>query len=424
MNEDPNLSMTPAGTSLGAFGLRPKQLIIVAVVVLSVGLALWVILSHPRGSAGSSARARSEINRSVPVRAVEAVTGNVDLTVDALGTVTAFNTVTIHSRVDGPLVDVPFHEGQWVKSGDLLAQIDPRTFESALGQAKGQQARDQAQLAGARVDLDRYRGLLQKDSIAGQQVDAQQYTVRQLEGAVEADRAAVEAARLQLEFTRITAPFAGRVGLRQVDPGNIVHASDANGLAVLTQTRPIYVIFAVPSEHLPEIYARWHRGESLVAEAMDRDGKRLAQGTLEAMDNQIDVTTGTIKLKAKFPNQDDVLFPSQFVNVRLKIDTLPNATLIPSAAVQRGAPGTFVYVVDGEGKVALRKTALGPTSGDLVAVSSGVAPGESVVVDGLDKLRDGATVTVIENAAEPASGDPQTGRHKHNGSHDGSRARS
>jgi multidrug efflux system membrane fusion protein len=351
---------------------------------------------HHSADASGSGRGRGDASRAIAVRAQAATTGNVDVTVTALGTVTALNTATIHTRVDGPLISVPLREGQLVKAGDVLAVIDPRTFKAALDQAEGQLARDESQLAGAKVDLERYRLLLAKDSINKQQVDDQEATVRQLDGTVRADRAAADNARLQLEFTKITAPFDGRVGLRQVDPGNIVHAADTNGLVVLTQTHPIYVVFAVPSEHLSQIYPRWRKGEALAVDALDRNGQVLAHGKLAAMDNQIDPTTGTIKLKGQFDNQDDALFPSQFVDARLTVDQINGATLVPSAAVQRGAPGTFVYVVNSDGKVSLRKVALGPANGDLVSVTSGVKPGERVVIDGLDKLRDGSLVAVID----------------------------
>ncbi|TLZ03126.1 MAG: efflux RND transporter periplasmic adaptor subunit, partial [Gammaproteobacteria bacterium] len=239
----------------------------------------------------------------------------------------------------------------------------------------------------------------------------------QLEGAVRADKAAVENVRLQLTFTRITAPFAGRVGLRQVDPGNMVHASDANGIVVLTQTHPIYVVFAVPSEYVPQINRRFSRGDALPVEALDRDGKVVASGKLAAVDNQIDTTTGTIKLKALFDNSDDSLFPDQFVTARLRLDTLSGATLVPSAAVQRGAPGTFVYVVNADNTVSLRKMSPGPSSGDLVSVKDGVRPGEKVVIDGLDKLRDGAQVALIADsargAASPATPAPPPGQRPH-----------
>src|SRR5438094_3217612 len=352
-------------TALGqARGARRRRLFFAAVTaaVLAAVIA-WAMKPGGQSAGGPGGAGRGAFSGGpVPVRAVAATTGTVEVTVDALGTVTALNTATVHSRVDGPLLKVPFHEGQLVKAGDLLAQIDPSTFQATLDQAEGQLAKDQAQLAGARVDLDRYTGLLAKDSIARQTVDAQRFTVQQLEGAARADKAAVETARLQLTFTRITAPFAGRVGLRQVDAGNMVHASDPNGIVVLTQTRPIYVVFAVPSEYVPQINRHFSRGDALPVEALDRDGKVVASGKLAAVDNQIDTTTGTIKLKALFDNSDDSLFPEQFVTARLRLDTLSGATLVPSAAVQRGAPGTFVYVVNADNTVSLRKMSPGPSS--------------------------------------------------------------
>ncbi|MBV8784690.1 MAG: MdtA/MuxA family multidrug efflux RND transporter periplasmic adaptor subunit [Gammaproteobacteria bacterium] len=378
-----------------------------AVLVLLV-VAFWVYRQH---AASVAARERAAAaNRPVPVRVAPTTQGTVDVTVDALGTVAALNTATIRSRIDGPLLSVPFHEGQLVKAGDVLAQIDPSTFQAALGQSEGQLAKDEAQLAGARVDLDRYTGLLAKDSIATQTVDAQRYMVRQLEGTVRADSAAVATARLQLTFTRITAPFAGRVGLRQVDPGNMVHASDTNGLVVLTQTQPIYVLFAVPSEHLARIYPHWNRGDVLPVDALDRDDKPLAHGKLAAIDNQIDTATGTIKLKAIFDNADNALFPAQFVTARLRTDTLNNVTLAPGAAVQRGAPGTFVYVVGSDNKVALRTVTVGPVSGEQIAIESGLKVGERVVIDGLDKLHDGAAVAVIAPGAENSAPSPPRGQ--------------
>lgn len=400
------------GTSLGRLvgHIRTHPVLAGAALLVLLVLAFWMYRQH---QATLAARERAAAaNRPVPVRVATVAQGTVDVTVDALGTVSALNTATIRSRVDGPLLSVPFHEGQLVKAGDLLAQIDPSTFQAALNQAEGQLAKDQAQLAGARVDLDRYTGLLAKDSIASQTVDAQRYMVRQLEGTLRSDGAAVATARLQLTFTRVTAPFAGRVGLRQVDPGNMVHASDTSGLVVLTQTQPIYVLFAVPSEHLSRIYPHWNHGDLLPVDALDRDGKALAHGRLAAIDNQIDTATGTIKLKAIFDNTDNALFPAQFVTARLRTDTLSAATLAPGAAVQRGAPGTFVYVVGSDDTVALRTVSVGPLSGELITVNSGLKVGERVVIDGLDTLHDGARVAVIapgaENTPPPARG--QRGR--------------
>jgi membrane fusion protein, multidrug efflux system len=383
-----------------------KRLLIIGVAVgCAVLLGIFVLMDR-NSAATAASRRKSDASRAIPVRTAAATTGSVDRNVDALGTVTALNTVTVRSRVDGPLIEVPFHEGQLVKTGDLLARIDPRTFQVALDQAIGTLAHDQSQLADARVDLERYNGLLAKDSIAKQQVDSQRYMVKQLEGTVKSDQAQVANARLQLEFTRITAPFPGRVGLRQIDMGNMIHASDTNGLVLLTQTHPITVVFAVPSDQLSQILPVWRKGTALSVDALDRDGKPLAHGQLAAVDNQIDVTTGTVKLKAQFDNTDDALFPAQFVNARLKVATLNDVTLVPSAAVQRGAPGTFVYVVGANNIVSLRKVTLGPASGDLISVSSGVTTGEQVVIDGVDKLRDGAhvTTTVPAPAGAPKGG--------------------
>jgi membrane fusion protein, multidrug efflux system len=380
-------------------------------------------------------------NRAIPVRVVTTRRGDLDLWVDALGTVTAANTVTVKSRVDGQLVRVALKEGQRVKAGDLLAQVDPRPFQVALDQAQGQLARDQAQLASAQVELKRYRGLLKEDSIASQQVDTQKAQVGQMEGTVQADRAQVANARLQLDFSHITAPIGGRLGLRLVDVGNMVHAGDAGGLVVITQTQPIYAVFSVPADGIAELVRRWHRGERLEVRAYDRDGKTLlATGHLSSIDNQIDTTTGTVKLKAEFANQDEALFPNQFVNVRLKTATLSGAVLAPTAAVQQGTAGTFVYLVKGDSTVTLRQVTLGPSAGDTVAVADGLAPGDRLVIDGADKLREGSKVEIAEagpaaargkrgrsppaapeTTAEPTStaGAPTRGRHwpHRNGSH-------
>jgi multidrug efflux system membrane fusion protein len=382
--------------------LSKRLLIIATGVALVVLIGIFVITRHD-SAAKAAGRQRSDASRAIPVRTAAATTGSVDRNVEALGTVTALNTVTVRSRVDGPLIAVPFREGQLVAAGDLLAKIDPRTFQVAVDQAAGQLAHDQSQLADARVDLDRYTGLLAKDSVAKQQVDSQVYMVKQLEGTVKSDQAQVENARLQLEFTRITAPFPGRVGLRQIDTGNMIHATDTTGLVLLTQTHPITVVFAVPSDQLTQILPHWRKGEELTVDALDRDGKPLAQGKLAAVDNQIDVTTGTVKLKGQFDNTDDALFPAQFVNARLKVATLDGVTLVPSAAVQRGAPGTFVYVVDANNTVSLRKVTLGPASGELVSISAGVKPGEQVVIDGVDKLRDGAKVSTAAAGGKPGA---------------------
>ncbi len=331
----------------------------------------------------------------MPVQAVMAKTGDIDVFIDALGTVTARNTTTVKARVDGQLNRIIFHEGQMAKEGDVLAEIDPRPFQVLLDQAKGQLARDQAQLADARLNLERYRDLWAKDSIAKQQVDDQEALVLQDEGVVLSDRAQVENAQLNIEFTRITAPLSGRLGIRQIDAGNMIHGSDTNGLVVITQTQPIYVLFSIPADNIVAVLTRLRAGKTLSVDALDRDGKiKLSTGKLLTTDNQIDVTTGTVKLKAEFANTDETLFPNQFVNARLRVDTMHNAVLIPIAAIQRGTQGTFVYVVGQDQAASIRTVTLGPISGDIVAIEKGLAENELVVTDGTDKLRDGTKVKV------------------------------
>ena len=338
--------------------------------------------------------------RPMPVMAAAARRGDIGVTIDGLGTVTAWNTVTVKPRVAGQLVRVVAHEGQLVKVGEVLAEIDPRPFQVLLDQADGQLLRDQALYDNAKRDLARYRGLLAEDSIASQQVDAQAALVRQMLGTVAMDRAQVANARLQLSFTRITAPISGRIGLRLVDPGNAVSTADPTGIFVITQTQPIAVVFAIPAGDLPAVLQRLRTGATLPVEAYDReDTKALATGDLSTVDNQIDVATGTVKLKAKFANPGNRLFPNQFVNARLLVETLHGATLVPTAAIQRGTPGTFVYVVNRDQTVSVRAVALGPSANAVVAVEKGLAPGERVVTDGADKLRQGEKVEVVSAAA-------------------------
>jgi multidrug efflux system membrane fusion protein len=304
---------------------------------------------------------------------------------------------------------VLFKEGQTVQEGELLAEIDPRPFQVQLGQAEGQLARDQALLANARLDLDRYRTLYEQDSIAKQQVDTQASLVRQYEGAVKVDQSQVANARLQLTYAKVTAPISGRLGLRQVDPGNIVRASDPNGLIVITQLTPITVVFTLPQDHLPSLMKRLNSGDRLAVDAYDREKKvRLAEGVLLTVDNQIDPATGTVKLKAEFPNIDGTLFPNQFVNVRLLLDTRRGVTTIPTAAIQRSSRGTFVYVVTPEATAALRPIELTAIEGENAVVQSGVAPGELVVIDGTDRLREGAKVELIERGGSARDAGPAT----------------
>ena len=334
-------------------------------------------------------------NRVQPVTAVPARVADINVVQTALGTVAALKVATVKARVDGLLQDVLFREGQIVKAGDVLAQIDPKPLQVALSQVEGQLARDQAQLNNARLDLERYRVLLAQDSIAKQQLDAQESLVRQFEGTVKVDQAQVDNARLQLGYTNVTAPIPGRLGLRQVDPGNIIRSSDTAGLVVITQIDPITVVFTIPQDNLQRVLKQLKAGEKLAVDAWDREQKnKLATGFLLSTDNQIDTATGTIKLKAQFPNPDGLLFPNQFVNVKMIVDTRKAATVIPLAAIQRGAAGTIVYLVKEDKTTSVRVVKMGPAENDNVAIESGLAPGEVVVTDGIDRLREGAKVEV------------------------------
>lgn len=374
-------------------GLARWWLALLAVCLL--GAVAYVLVTRS-GAAPSRAGVRppaAPVARGVPVVTVPARRGDVGVYLTGLGAVTPLNTVTLKSRVDGELTKVLFREGQTVKSGDLLAQIDPRPFEVQLTQAEGQMLHDQALLKNARLDLERYRVLWTQDSIPKQQMDTQESLVRQYEGAVKTDQGQIDNAKLQLTYSRITSPINGRVGLRLVDPGNIVHTTDTNGLVMITQLQPITVIFTIPEDNLPRVLAKLKAGAPLPVDAYDRAQKRkLAAGTLLTVDNQIDPTTGTVKLRAQFPNTDNELFPNQFVNARLLVDTERDATVVPSAAVQRGAQGTFVYVVKADRTVGVRPIQIGVTEGDDVSVTAGLSPGEQVVVDGAEKLREGSRV--------------------------------
>ena len=366
--------------------------------------ATWRLTQPAAGSAATadkSARKGNAGDRPTPVVAEAATVQPVfDVTLGALGTVTSRNTVTVHTRVDGELVKVAFREGQIVRVGELLAVIDPRPYQVALDNALATMEKDKAQLANAEVDLDRYRGLIADDSIPKQQYDSQVALVQQDKALVQADQAQVENARLNLSFTHVASPINGRVGLRQVDLGNQVHASDANGLVIITQVQPIDVVFPIPQDQLPKVQRRLASAARMQVDAYDSDGRTLlASGTLLTTDNQIDTTTGTVKLKAEFGNHDGILFPNQFVNVRLHLENIADALTIPSAAVQRGAPGLYAYVVKPDKTVQIRTLKLGATEADRVQVLGGVSAGDQVVVDGVDKLRDGASVDVAQAGA-------------------------
>ena len=358
----------------------------------------------------------------MPVATAPVTTADVPVVLNALGTVTPLATVTVRPQISGQLVEVAFKEGQIVKKGDFLAQIDPRPYQVALAQAEGQLAKDRATLRNSEVDLARYRTLSAQNSIARQTVDTQAALVQQNQGTIAADQAQVDAQKLNLTFARIVSPISGRVGLRRVDLGNYVQTSDVNGIVVITQIQPISVIFTLASDELPAVMRRMRAGASLAVTAFDRTGAtRLATGTLETVDNQIDTTTGMIKLRALFDNTDEVLFANQFVTVQLLLDTIREKPVIPAASVQRGAPGTFVYLVKPDDTVAVQPVTLGPSSGERVAVVDGLQPGQVVVIDGADRLRDGAKVKVAganrsaEGGAASPPGDRPRGHRRRSG---------
>jgi multidrug efflux system membrane fusion protein len=335
-----------------------------------------------------------------PVLVVTATSkvGNQPIYLTGLGSVTAFNSVTLRTRVDGELLRVAVREGQMVNAGDLIAEIDPRPFEVMLEQAEGQKERDEALLANARVDLERYKLLYSQDSIPKQQLDTQVATVKQYEATVKADQGVVDNAKLQLSYTRIRSPITGRIGLRQVDPGNIVHAADQNGLAVIAQLQPIAVIFSIPQDDVPRVMKQLAAGRRLQVEAYDREMKnRISTGSLLTIDNQADVTTGTVRFKAVFQNEDNALFPNQFVNARLLVDVKRGAVLIPAAAIQRGPEMPFVWVVQEDGTVEIRNVVVGAIEREIASIERGLGPNEVVVIQGVDKLQPGMKV-------QPASG--------------------
>ena len=369
--------------------------------LIGIGAAiLLAILLSTRASQQKKERAaaakKEAASRAVPVSGVAARTGDLGVYISGLGTVTPINTVTVRSRVDGQLLRVLFREGQLVHEGDLLAELDPRPFQVQLMQAEGQRGKDEATLANARLDLSRYETLVKEDSIARQQLDTQAALVRQLEASVKSDQGQIESAKLNLVYSRITAPITGQTGLRLVDQGNIVHAGDPNGLVVLTQLQPITVVFTVPADRLPQVLQQM-RGSTakLEVDAYDRDLKnKLATGTVLAVDNQIDPTTGTVKIKGIFNNESSTLYPNQFVNARLLVDTLKGVTLIPAAALQRSPQSTFVYAVKPDSTVDMRPVEVQLTEGDETAIRKGVSPGEVVIIEGVDKLQPGTKVAV------------------------------
>jgi membrane fusion protein, multidrug efflux system len=375
-------------------------------VVITIG---WIAFRpHPQPARFG----RFALSGAMPVVAATAQKGDMPVTLNGLGTVTPLATVTVRTQINGQLMQLGFTEGQEVKKGDFLAEIDPRPYQAALDNAQGQLGRDEAQLENAKLDLARYTKLVAQKSIAEQQRDTQAALVKQLIGTVASDEAAVETAKLNLAYCHIVAPVSGRVGLRQVDVGNYVQVTDPNGIVVITQMKPMSVIFTLPEDDLPDVLKRLAAGAKLPVTAFDRSGRtQIATGTLETLDNQIDPTTGALKYRAIFDNSDEMLFPNQFVNVQLLLNTLTGTTVIPSAAVERCSPGTFVYVVKPDNTVSVAKVTLGPSSGEKVAVTAGLQPGDKVVVDGADKLREGAKVRLVsaKAPAAPAQAAPATG---------------
>ncbi len=378
------------------------RLIVAVIAVIAVVLVLLSVSSRRgRAAANSTQTNNAAAARAIPVAAVPVAQQDMPVYLKGLGTVTAFNTVTVRSRVDGELVKVNFREGQEVKAGDLLAVIDPRPFEAQLHQTEATMSRDQAQLSDAEVNLARYQDLFRQGIIAKQQLDAQNSLVGQLRGAVGADKALVENAKLQLVYSRITAPIGGRVGLRLVDPGNIVHASDTNGMLVITQMQPIAVIFTLPEDYVPTVLKHMQQGP-LQTLAYSRDDRtRIATGRLLTLNNEIDPTTGTNRFKAVFENSDRMLWPNQFVNMWLLLDVQKNALIAPAAAIQHGTQGTFVFVVKPDSTAEVRNVKVGITEGNRVSIAEGLAPGEMIVTDGQDKLQPGTKVAVQQPAARP-----------------------
>jgi multidrug efflux system membrane fusion protein len=359
----------------------------------------------PGGIGGPGAR-RLAGNAAQPVSVGVVKRQDVRVLLQAIGTVTAQNTAVVRTKVDGELKAIRFREGDTVKAGALLAEIDPRSYQAALAQVVGGLARDQAQLKNAQIDLQRYQDLLRQDSIAQQQVATQEALVRQLQGTVQVDQAQVDAAKLTLSYTRVTAPISGRLGLKQADLGNVVHAADTAGIVTITQTQPINVVFSIPEASLQRVTGPLRAGRSLAVEAWDRDRReKLASGQVDFIDNSIDTTTGTVKVKAVFANADARLYPNQFVNMVLQTDVLHDTLVVPNPAIQRGTQGTYVYAVGEGGKVAVRKVTLGPVEGDVTSVTGELEAGDKVVTDGADRLRDGAQVEVIAAAAAAAAAD-------------------
>jgi multidrug efflux system membrane fusion protein len=382
-------------------------------IIGGIALLVLIIIGARYRAATPPAPGRGGLGGPLAVGVATVTTGDVPITINALGTVTPLATVTVHPQINGPLVKIAFTEGQMVKAGDLLVLIDPRPYQAALDLAAGQLKHDEAALANAKVDLARYKTLLAQNSVSDQTYATQVATVAQDEATVASDRANLEAAQLNLDYCRITSPVAGLVGLRQVDIGNLMQANSTT-IVVVTQLQPMSVLFTVPEDALSNVLQRLRTGQKLAVDAFDRSlTNKIATGTLSNADNEIDTTTGTLKLRANFDNSKFELFPNQFVNVRLLLDTLHDAIVVPGAAMQQGASGSYVYVVKPDSTVGMRAVTTGPTSGDLVSITKGLATGERVVVDGADQLRDGAKIVIPGNTPAAGTATPGAGQHMH-----------
>lgn len=382
--------------------------VIFAIALIAGGIG-WLAVTRSQEGAATAAHGkggRYAANGPMPVTTFTVQKGDIDITLNELGTVTPLATVTVRTQIAGQLMQINFQEGQLVNKGDLLALIDPRPYEAALAQAQGALQRDQALLEGATHDLARYTKLVTEDSIARQQRDDEKALVDQYKGTVETDKAQINTAQLNLQYCHIVAPVSGRVGLRQVDPGNYAQVTDTNGIVVITQLQPMSVLFSLPEDNLPTIMKRMATGAVLPVIAFDRSQtNKLATGQLSTVDNEIDPTTGTIKMRALFDNADNALFSNQFVNIQLLVDTVKDVIVVPSAAVKSGAPGTYVYTVKSDSTVAMTPVKLGPASGESVSVTSGLSAGDIIVRDGADKLKDGAKV-LLPGATQGSSDAP------------------
>ena len=377
-----------------------QRVLWIALGLLLLGLVIWAI----RPGANSGSNPSRFAGGPMPVGVAQATSGDIDVTINALGTVTPLATVTVRPQVSGQLLKFDVQEGQMVKAGDVLAEIDPRTFQAAVEQAVGTLQKDQAALVEARIDEQRYANLVKLNAISTQTYTAQVATVKQDEGTVKTDQAGVDSAKINLAYTKITSPVAGRVGLRQVDIGNLVESGQTNGVIIVTEMDPISVLFSIPEDNIDAVTAQVSQGATLRVDAYDRTQTvKLATGQLATVDNEIDPTTGTVKLRADFANPDGALFPQQFVNARLLVKTLHNQVIVPAAAIERGLSGTFVYVVESDSTVSMRAVTLGVAQGDSQAITAGLKPGETVVTDGADRLKDGADVEVPKQNGKPAT---------------------